>query len=181
MRLGKSSIMKNLVAGMLAVVVLTSPVAPLSAASATAPRGDVATSPSRASAGDVLAVSVHFGMNAKTFAHKIGCKRAYRPGGHGAPRFHIKDSVVCWLHRHRLNVITFRDYRGQQRWENALHRLASLEQDGIVYWASAHGVTFIAKNDNKPAACAGYRAVRGNHDAHAFWMIPSGEWGHVAC
>ena len=125
--------------------------------------------------------AVRFGMDAKSFAKKIGCKRAYRPGGHGAARFHIKNSVVCWLHGNRLNVITFRDYTGQQRWEDALQDLAAVERDDIVYWASAHGVTFIARNDNRRAACAGYRAVRGNVDAHAFWMDSSGYWDYEPC
>jgi hypothetical protein len=165
--------MKNLFAGILAALIIASPIVPASA--------QITNAAPAAGAVRGTAVPVRFGMNAMRFAHRIGCKRAYRPGGHGAARFHIKDSVVCWLHRHRINVITFRDYQGQQRWENALYRLASMERDGIVYWASAHGVTFIAKNDNKPAACAGYRAVRGNYDAHAFWMLSSGDWSYVSC
>jgi len=127
-------------------------------------------------------VRVHFKMDSKTYAKKIGCKRAYRPSQAGAAkRFHIKNSVVCWLHGNRLNVITFNDYTGQQRWEDYLATLADAESDGIVYWASAHGVTFIAKNNNRQAACAGYRAVRGNPDAHAFWMTSDGWWEHAAC
>jgi hypothetical protein len=173
--------MKNFMAAILAALVLASPVAGPSVASAAATSVEGAQPASSVTVGTSAPVTVRFGMNAMTFAHKIDCKRAYRPGGHAAARFHIRDSVVCWLHRHRLNVITFRDYQGQQRWENALRTLASLERDGIVYWASAHGVTFIAKNDNKPAACAGYRAVRGNHDAHAFWIVSSGDWDYAIC
>jgi hypothetical protein len=123
---------------------------------------------------------VRFKMDAKTYAKKIGCKHAYYPGGSpGAKRFHIKNSVVCWLRSKRVNVITFKDYTGQQRWENFL---VDAPLNDRIYWASAHGVVIISKNGTRSAACVGYRAVKGNVDAHAFWSDGYDRgWGYVDC
>lgn len=118
---------------------------------------------------------IHYGMNAKVVANKLDCRRDYRPGGgDGAARFHIKDSVVCWLKgTKRVNVITFRDKVGQTRWEDYMIDIAAV-QGYPQHWASADGVTIVARNGNRPAACAGKRALRGAKHVGAYSATAEG-------
>lgn len=122
---------------------------------------------------------IHYGMNAKKVAKKIGCKGATRPESTAAPRFHIKDSVVCLLDLKRVNVITFKDKRGQTRWEDMMIPLAAAQRYP-QHWASADGVTIVAKNGNRAAACAGKRALKGARHVGAYRATARG-WTRLRC
>lgn len=137
-------------------------------------------------------VRIRFNMDAASLAKKLGCKRIVRQSNSGTgARFKIKNSVVCHLKHQRVNVITFKSYPGQQRWENSIAKLAWAEAyaAGVAdaaefwydYWASAHGAVIVSKNLTRKAACVGAKALAGNPDSGAFRMNGLGEWERVTC
>lgn len=121
-------------------------------------------------------------MNAKKVAKKLHCSGARRVGG-GAPdpSFQIKDGVVCLIGRSalRVNVITFKRKRGQTRWEDSMLFLGEL-QGRPQYWASADGVTVVARDGNRAAACAGWRQLKGARHRGVYGADERG-WWRIRC